>query len=266
MTRKQFLAILTAASARAQSTGKTVNDDDHGMKLAGVNGPTAHMEMAAPPALAASPLQAVTTRSGGNLRHGTYLQETRLTPAVVQGGLRKLFSMKTTGDQLGMEAQPLFMPGVKLANGTTHDLCVCATMANAVYGFDANNGAVLWKRVLGVPINGSRAIDAWLINDHWGILSTPVLDNGMVYCVAWISPDGSAGKAKHFLYEVKLATGAVSRSLPLADGAIARKQRAALTITNVNGKRTLFIPWGTIRKRRKARTVISPRSISITGR
>jgi len=91
VTRKQFLAILAAATARAQSTGKTVNDDDHGMKLAGVNGPTAHLEMAAPPAAAASPLQPVTTRSGSNLRHGTYLHETRLTPAVVRGGLRKLF-------------------------------------------------------------------------------------------------------------------------------------------------------------------------------
>src|SRR3569833_2453529 len=137
VTRKQFLALLTAASARAQSTGKTVNDDDHGMKLANVNGPTANMEMAAPLAAAASPLQAVTTRSGSNLRHGTYLHETRLTPAVVRGGLRKLFSMKMPGDQLGMEAQPLFMPSVRLANGATHDLCVCATMANAIYGFDA---------------------------------------------------------------------------------------------------------------------------------
>ena len=248
MTRKQFLAILTAARLHAQSTGKTVNDDDHGMKIAGVNGPTAHLEMAAPPAAAASPLQAVTTRSGGNLRHGTYLHETRLTPAVVSGGLRKLFSMKMTGDQIGMEAQPLFMPSVKLASGATHDLCVCATMANAIYGFDANTGAALWKRVLGAPIKGTRAIDAWLINDHWGILSTPALDNGMAYCVAWISPDGSAGKAKHFLYEVKLNSGAISRSLALPDGAKARKQRAALTITNVNGKRTLFIPWGTIQE------------------
>jgi hypothetical protein len=237
---------MTAASVRGQSTGKPVNDDDHGMKMSGVNGATAHLAMASAAAPAASPLQPVTTRSGNNLRHGTYLNETRLTPAVVSGGLRKLFSMKTTGDQLGMEAQPLFMPAVALATGGTHDVCICATMANAVYAFDANTGAVLWKRTLGGPIVGTKAIDAWLINDHWGILSTPVIDNGMIYCVAWISPDGSAAKAKHFLYEVKLNSGAVSRSLPLPDGAMMRKQRAALTFTNSNGKRTLFIPWGTI--------------------
>jgi len=164
----------------------------------------------------------------------------------VSSGLKKIFSMKMTGDRLGMEAQPLFMPAVALANGGTHDLCICATMANTVYAFDANTGAVLWKRTLGVPILGSRAIDSWQINDHWGILSTPVLDNGMIYCVAWISPDGTVARAKHFLYEVKLNSGAISRSLPLPDGATARKQRSALTITNVNSKRTLFIPWGTI--------------------
>ena len=68
----------------------------------------------------------------------------------------------------------------------------------------------------------------------------------MLYCLAWISPDGSVTKAKHVFYEVNLSNGKPTRSLDIADGALPRKQRAALTLTNVNGKRTVFIPWGTI--------------------
>ncbi|MEO8052212.1 MAG: hypothetical protein ABI833_17520 [Acidobacteriota bacterium] len=246
MTRKQFLSLLATATLKAQSTGKPVNDDDHGMKMSGVNGATDHMMAAPAAAPMASPLQAVTTRSGGNLRHGTYLKETRLTPGVVAGGLRKLFTMRMAGDRLGMEAQPLFMPAVKLQNGSSRDLCICCTMANVVYAFDAGTGVQVWKRSLGKPINGTMAIDRWEINDHWGILSTGVLDNGMLYCLAWVSADGSVQKAKHIFFEVKLSNGAVGRSLQIPDGAMVRKQRAALTFTKVNGKRTVFVPWGTV--------------------
>ena len=246
MTRKEFLALLGAATLRAQSAGKPVNDDEHGMKMSGVNGATEHLAMATANAPAAKPVQPVTTRSGGNLRHGTYLNETRLTPAVVRAGLRKLFSMKLPGDRLGMEAQPLFLPGVRLSNGSVHDVCICCTMANMVFAFDAGTGAQLWKRSLGTPIHGTQAIDSHQINDHWGILSTGVLDGGMLYCLAWTSPDGSVQKARHTFFEVTLSSGSVSRSLDIADGPQVRKQRAALTLTKVNGKRTVFIPWGTV--------------------
>ena len=246
MTRKEFLGLLGALSLKAQSTGKPVNDDDHGMKMSGVNGPTAHLGMKPPPAPPAAPVQAVSTRSGSNLRHGTYLNETRLTPAVVGGGLRKLFSMKLPGDRLGMEAQPLFVPHFKLAGGAVRDLCICCTMANLVYAFDAGTGALLWKRSLGTPIKGTKAIDTHLINDHWGILSTPVVDGDKLYCVAWTSQDGTVQKAKHTFFEVRLSNGTVARSLALNEGPKARKQRASLTLTDVNGKKTVFIPWGTI--------------------
>lgn len=245
MTRKEFLALL-GTSLKAQSSGKPVNDDDHGTKISGVNGATSHLDMVVANAPAAKPVQAVTTRSGGNLRHGTYLNESRLTPAVVSGGLRKLFTMKMPGDRLGMEAQPLFMPRVTLSNGSVRDLCICCTMSNMVYAFDAGTGAQVWKRSLGTPVNGTQAIDSRKINDHWGILSTGVLDGNMLYCVAWTSSNGSVEKAQHTFFEVKLSNGAISRSINIANGALVRKQRAALTLKKVSGKRTVFIPWGTV--------------------
>jgi len=221
------------------------------MKISGVDAASQHAmagmnAAAAPPA---SPIQPVFTRSGGNLRHGVYGKETRLTPAVVRGGLRKLFTLTMTGDKRGMEAQPLFAPGIRRNNGQTNDLCVCCTMANQVWAFDANNGKVIWKVTLGKPINGTKAIDNWLINDHWGILGTGVIDDGNLYCVAWISASGTAKDGKHSLFKVRLTDGKVIGSVLLpASGNVQRKQRSALTLTAVNGKKTIFIPWGTIQE------------------
>src|SRR4051794_4957281 len=85
--RRTFLSLLAAAAAKAQTTGKPVNLDEHGdMKLSGVDSASQHaiagMNAAAAPA--AGPIQPVFTRSGSNLRHGVYGNETRLTPAVVR--------------------------------------------------------------------------------------------------------------------------------------------------------------------------------------
>jgi outer membrane protein assembly factor BamB len=250
--RRAFLGLLTAMAANAQTTGRPVNLDEHGdTKLSGVDAASAHvmaeMQWAAPPP--AGPVQEVLTRSGGNLRHGVYDRETRLTPAVVRGGLRKLFSLTMTGDKRGMEAQPLFAPSIRTGNGQKRDLCICCTMANQIWAFDANQGQLIWKATLGKPINGTNQIDGWLINDHWGILSTGVIDDGSLYCVSWISADGTARNGKHSLFKVRLTDGRVTGSIALPQsGNVQRKQRAALTLTSVNGKKTLFVPWGTIQE------------------
>lgn len=250
LDRRAFLGLLTAAAAKAQTSGKPVNLDEHGdMKLSGVDAASQSLMagITAAPLPPASPIQPVFTRSGTNLRHGVYAHETRLSPAVVRNGLRKVFTLTMTGDKRGMEAQPLFAPAVKVKSGQVRDLCICCTMANQVWAFDAANGQFVWKVLLGQPVNGSTAIDAWLINDHWGILSTGVIDGGVLYCVAWTSIDGTAKNGKHSLFKVRLADGVVLGRLPLpAEGQVQRKQRAALLLTNINGKKTIFIPWGTI--------------------
>jgi hypothetical protein len=153
---------------------------------------------------------AITTRSCDNTRSGANTQETILTPAAVgTRGVKLLFSLALPGDARGCEAQPLVVPGVQLADGSTRDVVYIATMANQVFAFDANTGARLWMVQLGTPINGSLAIDYHLINDHWGILSTPVIDAaaGVMYACAWISPDGSVARAQHYLHAISLRDG-----------------------------------------------------------
>lgn len=214
-----------------------------GQKIAGVSGPA---QTLATPSVAGRVLP-VLTRGGGNLRHGVY-QETTLTPlSVRQHPPRHLFSLVMPGDARGMEAQPLVVPSVTIADGTVHDLCICATMANNVYAFDADSGSPLWMVRLGNPIKGSFAIDGYLINDKWGILSTPVIDGQVLYAVAWNSPDGTAGAAMHYLYAVDIRTGILVRPplvVAVSSGGVQRKQRAALSF--VNG--VIFIPFATIQE------------------
>jgi len=62
----------------------------------------------------------------------------------------------------------LIVAGVRLPDARTRDLALLATMANQVFAFNANDGTPVWQRSLGTPVDGSRDIDAHLINDHWG--------------------------------------------------------------------------------------------------
>ena len=74
---------------------------------------------------------AVLTRSYDNTRAGANTEESTLTPTVVARGLRKLFSFEVDDDPR-LEAQPLIVPGVKLNDGSTHDVVYVCTMANNV--------------------------------------------------------------------------------------------------------------------------------------
>ena len=203
---------------------------------------------------------AITTRSYDNLRSGANVQETILSPAAIRGrGIEQLFTLALPGDARGCEAQPLIVPQVKLADGSTHDVAYIASMANQVFAFDANTGAQLWMVQLGTPIKGTNQIDGYLINDHWGILSTPVIDAaaGVLYACAWISADGTVAKGQHYLCAIRLRDGSSvhpplnlegvsydpGHGLPVQKfRSVERKQRAALLL--VNG--AVFIGFGTI--------------------
>jgi PQQ enzyme repeat len=129
-------------------------------------------------------------------------------------GIRRLFSLPVPNDARGCEAQPLIVPGLVMNDGRPHDVVFLASMANQVLAYDANDGTLLWQRVLGRPINGSEAIDAHMINDHWGILSTPVIDlaAGLLYACAWISEGGTAPNGQHWLQALQLRDGATPAS------------------------------------------------------
>jgi len=203
---------------------------------------------------------AVITRSYDNARTGANLEESVLTPdAVRTRGIKKLFSLELPGDARGCEAQPLIVPQVRMSDGSLHDVVYVATMANQIFAFDANTGNRLWMVQLGTPIKGTRNIDGYLINDHWGILSTPVIDQqaGILYACSWISSDGSVDNAQHFLHAIRLQDGGNAHPPLNLEGttynpghglgvqrfrSMHRKQRAALLL--VNG--TVFIGFGTI--------------------
>ncbi len=207
---------------------------------------------------------AVTTRAYDNTRAGANTQESILTPdAVATKGIIRRLSLALPGDKRGAEAQPLLVPEVALPDGSTRDVIYVATMANQVYAFDAADGKQLWQRTLGTPITGGKAIDMHLINDHWGILSTPVIDvsTGTLYVVPWISPDGSVARAQHFLYAVSIRNGQDLHPAVNLEGATydpghglpvqnfrseARKQRASLLLTSVGGVKTVFVGFGTV--------------------
>ena len=255
MNRRKFVAALSVfASAplvgAQRADSPVVNDDTthHDARPAGVNAPTAHLKAArvAPPRSAG--MQPIGTRSGSSLRYGAY-HETRLTPAVVRGGLRKLAELKMPGDARGMDAQPVFAPGVMI-NGKRRDLVLCATMANRIYAFDCTTYQQAWMTNAGAPVPGAKNIDFWGTNQHFGIMSTPEIVDGKLYAVAWVSPNATKEKAAHFLLELRLNDGRILRrlQLPGAKTKIQRKQRASLASSHANGKRTLFIPFGTIQE------------------
>ena len=215
--------------------------------------------------------QAVLTRSYDNLRSGGNTQEKDLTPASVRS-LKKLRDLTLdSDDDHRLEAQPLYVPGLQMADGP-HDVVIVSTMANNIYAFDVNTGAKLWKQNIGIPVSpkitGKTAfgldeteIDSWGINSRWGILSTPVIDidTKTLYVVNWSSPDGQRDHATHKLNALSLTTGlAIHPALTIQASAgpnvrfssPQQKQRSALLLSPLRQpasghvRKTLFMACG----------------------
>src|SRR6202167_6792211 len=151
------------------------------------------------------------TRSADNSRSGWNPRETQLTQAsVASKGIVRATIVPVIGDARGMEAQPLILPNVNTALGT-RDVLVLPSMADVVRGVDAHDGSGIWQVTLGMPITGSASIDMKQINDHWGCLSTGVIDadTQRLYQVCWVTPDktGDAQTARYFMFVLKLADG-----------------------------------------------------------
>jgi PQQ enzyme-like repeat protein len=209
---------------------------------------------------------AVTTRAYDSSRSGANPREAALTPdAVAARGMRRRLRLRLIGDARGAEAQPLVVPDVEFDDGTRREVVYLATMANQVWAYDAADGTLLWARALGRPVQSSRAIDSYLVNDHWGILGTPVIDleRQALYAVAWTSSDGSPDRARHLLFSLSLVDGRLLQpALDLEDAvydpghglpvqrfsSAARKQRAALLLTRIGGRATVFIAFGSVRE------------------
>jgi len=198
------------------------------------------------------------TRSADNSRSGWNAHETVLTQALVESkGIVRATIIPVVGDARGMEAQPLILPQVNTSRGI-RDVMVLPSMADVVRGVDAHDGSGIWQVPLGMPITGSNSIDMHNINDHWGCLSTGVIDadTQLLYQVCWVSPDntGNPKSARYFMYELNMADGTqVSAPVLIEEpnGAKVfntqmRKQRSSLVETNVNGVKTVLGCSGTI--------------------
>ena len=198
------------------------------------------------------------TRSANNARSGWNPHETQLTQAsVASKGIVRATIIPVIGDARGMEAQPLILPNVKTAVGT-RDVMVLPSMANVVRGVDAHDGSGIWQVTLLMPVTASANIDMHSINDHWGCLSTGVIDPDAqrLYQVCWVSTDktGNPQTARYFMFVLNVADGTQIVPPVMIQGksgaqdfnATMRKQRSSLVETNVSGVKTVFGCSGTI--------------------
>ena len=119
-------------------------------------------------------------------RTGQHLNETALTPATVNSAnFGKLAVFPVDGP---VDAEPLYLAGVKIAGGT-HNVLYVATENASVYALDADTGATLWHTTtLGAGETPSDRPGCPQITPKIGITATPVIDrsrgpNGAMYVV-----------------------------------------------------------------------------------
>jgi hypothetical protein len=206
----------------------------------------------------------VVTRSYDNGRTGANMSETALTPALIASkGLRRVKSFQVDDDPR-IEAQPLYVPGLKMPDGNLHDVLFVASMGNHVWAFDVD-GKGAWKTPqLGVPFHPpetnkpgkhrSTSIDSAGINILWGILSTPVidLDTNRMYLVNWMVQNN--GKPALFAHQIDLQKMTeIGQPKPIQASVVNeqgqtvslhpdQKQRAALLLAPLRGAhKTFFI-------------------------
>ena len=155
---------------------------------------------------------------------GQNLQETTLTPALLRSGKFDLLFRIPVNAEVGpnaqhnlsgvqIYAQPLYLAGLSLPDGTRHNVLFVATEHDTVYAFDADTGATLWKRTdfadgktrRTFPGNGD-------LQPEIGITGTPVIDaaTGTLYVVASTrTGNGTAPADFHqHLLALDCATGA----------------------------------------------------------
>ena len=204
----------------------------------------------------------VLTRSFGNDRLGCYVDPSwTLTSEQVRAAGVRVVGELALDDPRGAEGQVLAVAGLPMDDGKLHDTVFACDMSNNVHAYDADSLVRLWKRQLGRPVKITVRWDMWMINPFWGILSTPVIDPAThtLYCVSTTSADGTMNQAVYTLHALNLADGA-DRAAPLVLngatcqppgdvpiqtlGAVARKQRPALTLVRTASHSTLFVPFG----------------------
>ncbi len=156
--------------------------------------------------------QSVTTQHYDNSRTGATLSEPVLnTGNVASDQFGKLFTRPVDGH---LYAQPLYMPGVTIAN-RSHNVIYVATEHNSVYAFDADypaQSAPLWQVNLGTPRPAGFPTKYGIesgIQVEIGITSTPVIDttSKTIYVVAY-TQDSQSGPYHYRLHALDITSGA----------------------------------------------------------
>src|SRR6266481_346008 len=159
----------------------------------------------------------VLTNLNNNARTGDYF-ETSLSPSTVNAGTLKTFgklaTLRVTGQ---IYAQPLYVRGLTLPDGTVHNVVYAATQENFVHAFDTSSFAQLWSVNLGPPVLAGEVDCQNNINPFVGITSTPVisLEQSTIYIVA---KSKEAGQYFYRLHALDLATGNELSGSPIEIG------------------------------------------------
>lgn len=162
--------------------------------------------------------QDVLTWHYDNARTGQNVRESKLTPGNVNvKTFGKLFVIPVDGK---MDAQPLYVQQLTLANHERHNVLFVATEHDSVYAFDADSGHELWHvRLLENRETPSDDRNCGQIAPEIGITATPVIDrqrgpHGILYAVT-MSKDAQ-GNYHHMLHALDLQSGAEQSGGPTA--------------------------------------------------
>ncbi len=200
----QTVSLLAAASAAAGSAT---------LSFTGTAGTLTHAANLALAVIAAAPPKPtgidITTYHYDNTRAGLNAQETLLTLKNVNSSTFGLLGVYPVDGKV--DAQPLYVGGLQLGNGTANVLYV-VTEHDSVYALDAATGAQEWKTsVLGTNENPSDPHNCNQIIPEIGITATPVIDrthgpHGAIFVVG-MSREAS-GAYHQRLHALDLTTGA----------------------------------------------------------
>jgi outer membrane protein assembly factor BamB len=181
-----------------------------GLHLVSCNGSSPATQPAPPPPPPTTTGTNVTRYHNDNARSGQNLTETILTTSNVNSSsFGKLFVISVDGK---VDAEPLYLAKVSVPNQGTHNVLYVETEHGSVYGFDADNGTLLWKistLAAGEATSGDHGCTQ--ITPEIGVTATPVIDpatgaHGTIYVVA-MSKDG-AGNYHQRLHALDVTTGA----------------------------------------------------------
>ncbi len=183
--------------------------------------------IAAPRARAQAPTPVTVPTWRYDLTHaGQNTHETALTPANVNSSsFGKLFSVSVDG---AVYAQPLYVPGLTMGDGSVHNVFFVATEHDSVYAFDADsntgtNAHPLWQVSLLAPDHGAGAGATTVpasdaaqqdIQPEIGITATPVIHpaTNTLYVVGKTKESGAYYQRLH---AIDIRTGAEQANSPV---------------------------------------------------